>query len=105
MAEHDVTALQTENARLVALLEANGIDWRLPPESLASAEAEASKLSTDQKVVLFRRLFQGRTDVYPIRWDSKTTGKAGYAPACANVARRRPPGDCLWIRIDQYRIY
>jgi len=87
MAEHDVTALQTENARLVALLEANGIDWRLPPEPLASVEMEASNLSTDQKVALFRRLFQGRTDVYPSRWESKTTGKAGYAPACANEWR------------------
>ena len=87
MAEHDVTALQTENARLVALLEANGIDWRLPPEPVASAEVEVSNLSTDQKVALFRRLFQGRTDVYPSRWESKTTGKAGYAPACANEWR------------------
>ena len=87
MAEHDVTALQTENARLVALLEANGIDWRSPPKPLALAEVEVSKLSTDQKVVLFRGLFQGRTDVYPIRWESKTTGKAGYAPACANEWR------------------
>jgi superfamily II DNA or RNA helicase len=87
MAEHDLAALRAENARLVALLEANGIDWRLPPEPPASAEVEASKLSTDQKVALFRRLFQGRTDVYPIRWESKTTGKAGYAPACANEWR------------------
>ena len=23
-----------------------------------------------RKVALFRRLFRGRTDVYPIRWDS-----------------------------------
>src|ERR1019366_7517804 len=29
-------------------------------------------------------LFRGRTDVYPIRWESKTTGKSGYAPACGN---------------------
>ncbi len=36
---------------------------------------------------LFRRLFRGRTDVYPIRWESKTSGKSGYAPACANEWR------------------
>ena len=35
-------------------------------------------------MALFRRLFRGRTDVYPIRWESKTTGKSGYAPACGN---------------------
>lgn len=33
---------------------------------------------------MFRRLFRGRTDVYPVRWESKTTGKTGYSPACAN---------------------
>ncbi|WP_158817382.1 DEAD/DEAH box helicase family protein [Methylocapsa sp. S129] len=36
------------------------------------------------KVALFRRLFAGRSDVFPIRWDNRKTGKAGYAPACAN---------------------
>lgn len=35
-------------------------------------------------MALFRRLFQGRTDVYPVRWESKTSGKTGYAPDCAN---------------------
>jgi hypothetical protein len=51
--------------------------------------------------VLFRRLFRGRTDVYPVRWQSKTTGKSGYARACANEWRagvcekpRIKCGDC-----------
>jgi hypothetical protein len=39
--------------------------------------------STEEKVTLFRKLFRGRTDVVPIRWESKS-GKTGYAPACAN---------------------
>ena len=43
-------------------------------------------MSTDQKITLFRRLFLGRTDVYPVRWESKA-GKTGYAPACANEWR------------------
>jgi hypothetical protein len=37
-----------------------------------------------EKIVLFRSLFRGRDDVYPVRFVSKRTGKAGYAPACAN---------------------
>ncbi len=84
-----LAALRTENERLVALLEANGIEWRLPPEPapLASTEAEPSRIGTGEKVALFRRLFRGRTDVYPIRWESKSTGKTGYAPACANEWR------------------
>lgn len=84
----ELAALQAENARLVALLESHGIEWRLQPERVqASQEGETSRLSTAEKVALFRRLFRGRTDVYPIRWESKTTGKGGYAPACANEWR------------------
>jgi hypothetical protein len=84
--------LQAENERLVALLEAHGIVWRAAslsptPQPCISEEKEASSLSTAEKVALFRRLFRGRTDVYPIRWESKTSGKSGYAPACANEWR------------------
>lgn len=80
-----LVALKAENTRLIALLESHGIEWRLPPEPASTAqEAEPSRLSTAEKVALFRRLFRGRTDVYPIRWESKTTGKTGYAPACGN---------------------
>jgi superfamily II DNA or RNA helicase/very-short-patch-repair endonuclease len=38
----------------------------------------------DAKVALFRSLFRGREDVYPRRFESRKTGKSGYAPACAN---------------------
>ena len=76
---------RAESARLIALLESHGIEWRLPPEPVVTVPGpEPSKLSTDEKVALFRRLFRGRTDVYPVRWESKTTGKSGYAPACGN---------------------
>jgi len=80
----DCADLRAENARLVALLVSHGIEWRKPAE--AGGQPAASALSTDQKVTLFRRLFLGRTDVYPVRWESKT-GKSGYAPACANEWR------------------
>ena len=36
------------------------------------------------KIALFRSLFRGREDVYPKRWQNAGTGKAGYAPVCAN---------------------
>jgi hypothetical protein len=36
------------------------------------------------KVKLFRSLFRGRTDVFPVRFVSKKTGRGGYAPACSN---------------------
>src|ERR1700741_1107457 len=40
--------------------------------------------SSDAKIRLFRSLFRGRDDVYPRRFESRKTGRAGYAPACAN---------------------
>ena len=107
----DLKALQAENARLVALLQSHGIAWRATPAAsqpamTASVPAPAPaspvpSLSTADKVALFRRLFRGRTDVYPVRWEGKTSGKSGYAPACANEWRsgvcekpRIKCGDC-----------
>ena len=40
--------------------------------------------SSEEKIALFRSLFRGRADVYPRRFESRKTGKSGYAPACAN---------------------
>jgi superfamily II DNA or RNA helicase len=40
--------------------------------------------SSQAKIALFRSLFRGREDVYPRRFESRTTGKSGYAPACVN---------------------
>jgi len=83
-----LAALQAENERLIALLETNGIEWRLTNEPATSPpRPESSRLSTEAKVTLFRRRFRGRTDVYPVRWESKTTGKSGYAPAYADEWR------------------
>ena len=44
--------------------------------------------TTDQKISLFREIFRGRTDVFPIRWDNAKSGKSGYAPACHNEWQR-----------------
>ena len=109
-------ALQAENARLIKVLQNHGIEWRSPsPTGLVAREPETSRLSTADKVALFRRLFRGRTDVYPIRWEGKTTGKSGYAPACANEWRagvcekpRIKCGDCshrLLIPLSDAVIY
>jgi superfamily II DNA or RNA helicase/very-short-patch-repair endonuclease len=45
------------------------IDHRSPPE---------------EKIVVFGALFRGRQDVYPRRFESRKSGKAGYQPACGN---------------------
>ena len=98
----EVARLQAENDRLIALLELHGIHWHASqPATLQVREPEPSWLTTAEKVALFRRLFRGRTDVYPIRWEAKTSGKSGYSPACANEWRtgvcekpRIKCGDC-----------
>lgn len=82
--------LLAENARLIALLEAHGIAWQKPttPAHVPLPKApEPVNLTPDEKVALFMRLFRGRTDVYPVRWESKKTGKSGYSPACINEWR------------------
>lgn len=102
--------LRAENARLVALLESHGIEWRLPDEPpkvepVSSTPLLVSSLDTDAKLALFRRLFRGRADVFPVRWESKA-GKSGYSPACANEWRpgvcekpRIKCGDCTYRRL------
>ncbi|SEC84083.1 TOTE conflict system archaeo-eukaryotic primase domain-containing protein [Pseudomonas anguilliseptica] len=102
--------LRAENARLIALLQVHGIEWRLPDEpplvELASPPPLiSSSLDTDAKLALFKRLFQGRTDVFPMRWESKA-GKTGYSPACANEWRvgvcekpRIKCGDCSYRQL------
>ncbi|WP_410309033.1 hypothetical protein [Klebsiella pneumoniae] len=52
----ELSALRAENARLISLLDAHGIEWRLKRQAPVQ---KLSTLSTDDKVALFRRLFRG----------------------------------------------
>jgi superfamily II DNA or RNA helicase len=70
--------LKEENRRLKSLL---GITQEKPNVAIADS------MSPEDKVALFRGLFRGREDVYPVRWEAKT-GKSGYSPACANEWKR-----------------
>jgi len=59
MVERDPSAeLKAENDRLIDLLEVNGIQWRIqqPERSSPDSTPKSSRLSTDDKVALFRRL-------------------------------------------------
>lgn len=85
--QHECTQLRNENARLISLLEKHGIAHSVeppPPAPPATPPRANSHLSTEQKIALFRKLFRGRTDVYPVRWEKKDGSKAGYTPACGN---------------------
>ena len=48
------------------------------------ASAVSMQSATDDKIALFRSIFQGRQDVVARRWASQTTGKSGYQPICEN---------------------
>lgn len=88
--EAEVTRLREENQALKALLATHGIP--LPGKSAQETSPQrpprSGILSPGEKVSLFRRLFRGRDDVFPVRWESQQSGKAGYSPTCANEWRR-----------------
>jgi len=49
-----------------------------------SVEAVNQDSPPTAKIALFRSLFRGRPDAYPVKFQSRKTGKTGYSPACAN---------------------
>jgi hypothetical protein len=52
---------------------------------MSHAAAAVDRTSpASEKIAVFKALFRGRSDVYPRRFESRKTGKSGYAPACAN---------------------
>jgi superfamily II DNA or RNA helicase len=89
--EAELIQLRAENSMLKGLLAKHGVTipaHMVVADSVAPAvRSIANQLSPDAKIKLFRRLFQGRNDVYPVRWESQKTGKTGYSPVCANEWR------------------
>jgi len=59
------------------------------PPSLytATGPSVTNDASIEEQVTLFRSLFRGREDVYPVRWEGKYE-RSGYSPACANEWKR-----------------
>src|SRR6185437_5312964 len=89
-----LTALERERAAITAEIETL---QSAPSEQTAAVKVIPSKKAGDpvdrnstieKKIALFRRLFRGRSDVFSIRWENRTTGRSGYAPACTNEWQR-----------------
>ena len=80
--------LDAERARLAHELET--LEQKLRSDSRPSERpfladaAVTNNSSSTEKIELFRRLFAGRPDVFPVRWDNRKTGRSGYSPACSN---------------------
>lgn len=86
-----LTALERERGEIVAEIDAlrSAHDARTAAVKVVVPSGRANDPTDrnspiEKKIALFRRLFRGRSDVFPIRWENRTTGRSGYAPACAN---------------------
>jgi hypothetical protein len=76
-----IAALDEERAAIateITVLEQSPNPEMLFPE-VASLERVAGTIDRhsqiDRKIALFREMFRGRTDVFPIRWDNVKSGK------------------------------
>lgn len=80
--------LDAERTRLCASLAKLGDDLKAAESAAplpATPDAPVTNTSSAaEKVALFRALFAGRDDVFPIRWENRKTDRSGYSPACAN---------------------
>jgi hypothetical protein len=100
----EVAAQREENARLRGLL---GLDARaggghevawaptllVEPSRSATIDATASQ---PEKLALLRSLFGARSDVYAVRWENPSSGKAGWSPATrGGWSKRRSVKDFL----------
>jgi len=93
--EDELKRLREENAHLKTLLARHGIFWTklIDPDPLPVPQELVPippHNTTGDKITLFRRLFRGREDVYPRRWES-AKGTSGYSPVCGNEWK---PGIC-----------
>ena len=83
-----LAALDTERmtlARELETLEQKLISNGKTAERTAFADAPVTNSSSSpEKIELFRRLFAGRPDIFPVRWENRKAGRSGYAPACSN---------------------
>lgn len=82
--------LDAERTALTRELETLELDQKLisarqATERDAFPDAPVTNSSSSAaKIGLFRRLFAGRPDVFPVRWENRKAGRSGYSPACSN---------------------
>ena len=95
----EIQRLQAENEAMRHALSAAAPKAQEPerPRRLTSQHETVvhQQSPVSAKVALFRNLFRGRQDIYPLRWENRQ-GKSGYAPACANEWN---PGICQKPRL------
>ena len=86
-----------EKRRRELLAEIREIQTHSKSEAVPPPEGSVTVQSSEpEKILLFRELFSGRDDVFPLRFESRKSGRSGYQPACGNEWR---PGICLKPKI------
>jgi hypothetical protein len=97
---HECIRLPAENAQFRQLLgaqahretstnEASSGVYR--PEKLTEPFV-TEQSPVEEQMALFRSLFRGRENVYPLWWNNQRTGAKGYAPAVKGGWTRRSNG-------------
>ena len=86
--------LREENRRLRKILapkeNRNAIKQTVPiekPQVATGIVTVSNDSPAEAKISLFKSLFRGREDVFPVRWESKQ-GRSGYSPACRHEWNR-----------------
>ena len=79
----EIESLQAANESRRRSLDGDKLDGAVRTRADLNSQSPAPS-----KIKLFRRLFLGRADVFPLRWENSKTGRSGYSPACANEWRR-----------------
>lgn len=84
--EDKLTALEKERSRLLGELKSLRVaqDETSSVVKLGRPTLIGSPESNEEKTDLFLKLFRGRKNVYPKRWENNKTGKSGYSPVCEN---------------------
>jgi hypothetical protein len=72
LAQARIEALKAELASVSGKHPVRVQSPALPPTPMPTSSVE--------KVALFRQLFRGREDVFPVRWTNSKRGRSGYHP-------------------------
>ena len=83
LADLDAKRVELERA-LETLQQKLAADSRSSDRSAFGESPVTNNSPSIEKIGLFRRLFAGRPDVFPVRWENRKTGRSGYSPACSN---------------------
>jgi len=85
-----LSSLDQQRADLI--VEIRQLQGQIESEKVAGPQGGIHSQSPEaDKIHLFRKLFAGRDDLFPLRFESRKSGRSGYQPACRNEWR---PGIC-----------